>query len=155
MAIPEQLDHKLAADWFNTSFLSISLHRAYHCLGHLALSVLCHEYLPDSLKAATRKKRGKGIRRRVEPFSSIPRQAFLRIDKNKVELFSFLAMKIAAKQTEKQIVSTHSKDVFCTQPRDVHTPSCVHISRLGRHPHATPRGRWCESGVYQGVSPYC
>ena len=28
-------------------------------------------------------------------------------------------MKIAAKQTEKQIVSTHRKDVFCTQPRDV------------------------------------
>ena len=54
------------------------------------------EYLPDSLNAATRKKRGKGIRRRVEPSSSIPRnwQAFLRI--HETELFSFLAMKIAA-----------------------------------------------------------
>ena len=28
-------------------------------------------------------------------------------------------MKIAAKETEKQIVSTHRTDVFCTQPRDV------------------------------------
>ncbi len=85
------------------------------------VDVVFDEYLPDSLKAATRKKRGKGIRRRVEPSSSIPRnwQAFLRIDENKVELFSFLAMKIAAKETEKQIVSTHRTDVFCTQPRDV------------------------------------
>ena len=85
------------------------------------VDVVFDEYLPDSLKAATRKKRGKGVRRRVEPSSSIPRnwQAFLRIDENKVELFSFLAMKIAAKETEKQIVSTHRTDVFCTQPRDV------------------------------------
>ena len=85
------------------------------------MDVVFDEYLPESLKAATRKKRGKGIRRRVEPSSYIPRnwQAFLRIDKNKVELFSFLAMKIATKETEKQIVSTHRTDVFCTQPRDV------------------------------------
>ena len=83
------------------------------------VDVVFDEYLPDSLKAATRKKRGKGIRRRVEPSSSIPRnwQAFLRI--HETELFSFLAMKIAAKETEKQIVSTHRTDVFCTQPRDV------------------------------------
>ena len=75
------------------------------------VDVAFDKYLPDSLKAATRKKRGKRIRRRVEPSSSIPRnwQAFLRIDENKVELFSFLAVKIAAKE----------KDVFCTQPRDV------------------------------------
>ena len=85
------------------------------------VDVVFDVYLPDSLKAATRKKRGNGIRRRVEASSSIPRnwQAFLRIDENKVELFSFLAMKIAAKETEKQIVSTHRKDVLCTQPRDV------------------------------------
>ena len=85
------------------------------------VDVVFDEYLPDSLKAATRKKRGKGIRRRVEPSSSIPRnwQAFLWIDENNVELFSFLAMNIAAKETEKQIVSTHRTNVFCTQPRDV------------------------------------
>ena len=85
------------------------------------VDVVFGEYLPDSLKAATRKKRGKRIRRRVEPSSSIPWnwQAFLRIDENKVELFSFLAVKIAAKETEKQIVSTHRKDVLCTQARDI------------------------------------
>ena len=81
--------------------------------------VVFDEYLPGSLKAATRKKIGKCIRRPVERSSSIPRnwQGFLQIDENKVELFSFLAMKIAAKQTEKQIFSTHRKDVLCTQPR--------------------------------------
>ena len=93
------------------------------------VDVVFDEYLPDSLKAATRTKRGKCIRRRVEPSSSIPRnwQAFLRIDENKVELFSFLAMKMAAKETEKQIVSAHRTDVFCTQPRDVAgLASCTH-----------------------------
>lgn len=79
------------------------------------------EYCPESLKTDTRKKRGKGIRRRVEPSSSIPGnwQAFLRIDENKVELFAFLATRIATTETEKQIISTHHKDVLCTQPRDV------------------------------------
>ena len=61
------------------------------------------------MKAATRKKRDKSIRRRVEPSSSVPRkwQAFCQIDENNVELFSIIVMKIAAKQTEKQIVDTH------------------------------------------------
>ena len=93
------------------------------------VDVVFDEYLPDSLKAATWKKRGKGIRRRVEPSSSIPRnwQAFLRIDENKVELFSFLAMKIAAKETEKQIVSTHRPEMLLASLR-AHTrrqtPAC-------------------------------
>ena len=37
-----------------------------------SVDVVFDEYLPDSLKAATRKKRDKGIWRRVEPSSSIP-----------------------------------------------------------------------------------
>ncbi len=85
------------------------------------VDIVWDEYLQDSLKADTRKKRGKGIRRRVEPSSSIPGnwQAFLRIDENKVELFEFLATRITNTETEKQIISTHHKDVLCTQPRDV------------------------------------
>jgi hypothetical protein len=85
------------------------------------VDIVWDEYLPDSLKADTRKKRGKGIRRRVEPYSSIPGnwQAFLRIDENKVELFEFLATRIATTETEKQIISTHHKNVLCTQARDV------------------------------------
>ena len=85
------------------------------------VDIVWDEYFPESLKSDTRKKRGKGIRRRVEPHSSIPGnwQAFLRIDENKVELFAFLAMRIATAETTKQIISTNHKDVLCTQSRDV------------------------------------
>jgi hypothetical protein len=77
--------------------------------------------LQDSLKADTRKKRSKGILRRVEPSSSIPGnwQAFLCLDENKVELFAYLATMIGTTETEKQIISTHHKGVLCTQPQDV------------------------------------
>lgn len=85
------------------------------------VDIIWDEYFPDSLKADTRKKRGKGTRRRVEPSSSIPGnwQAFLRIDENKMELFAFLSTRIATVETEKQIISTNHKDVLCTQTRDV------------------------------------
>ena len=85
------------------------------------VDIVWDDYFPDSLKAETRKKRGEGIRRRVEPSSSIPGnwQAFLPIDENKVELFTFLATMAATIQTEKQINSTLHKNVLCSQPRDV------------------------------------
>ena len=56
------------------------------------LDVVWDEYFRDSLKAETCTKRGKGVRRRVEPSNAIPGKwdAFLRIAANKVELFSFL-----------------------------------------------------------------
>ena len=75
--------------------------------------------MPDSLKTDTRTKRGRGIRRRVEPSSSIPGnwQAFLRIDENNAELFSFLATRLAAQEGEKQVISTLHKDVVCTHAR--------------------------------------
>ena len=77
----------------------------------------CQTVLP----ADTRTKRGKGIRRRVEPSSAIPGnwQAFLRIDENKAELFSFLATRLAAQETDKQVISTLHKDVICTHARDI------------------------------------
>ena len=78
------------------------------------------EYFPESLKAETRSKRGKGVRRRVEPYNAIPGnwQEFLRIDDNKVELFSFLATCVTALDAGKQIISTHHAEVLCTQSRD-------------------------------------
>ena len=85
------------------------------------VDIVWDEYLTGSLKGGTRNRRGKGIRRRVEPSSSIPGncQAFLRIDENKVELFAYLASRVATTETEKQIITTHHKDMFCTQPRDI------------------------------------
>ena len=85
------------------------------------VDVVWDEYFPESLKAETRRKRGKGVRRRVEPSSAIPGKwkEFLRIDGNKVELFSFLATSVTALDTDKEIISNHHAEVLCTQPRDV------------------------------------
>ena len=66
------------------------------------LDVIWDVYRPDRLKAETRSKRGKGIRRRVEESSVIPKknwQAFLRIDENKTELFCFLGLRLAKIET--------------------------------------------------------
>ncbi len=84
------------------------------------LDVVWDEYSPESLNAETRSKRGKGVRRRVEPHNAIPGnwQEFLRIDDNKVELFSFLATYISALDTGKQIITTHRAEVICTRSRD-------------------------------------
>lgn len=84
------------------------------------VDVVWDEYLPDSLKAETRSKRGEGVRRRVEPCNAIPGnwQEFLRIDDNKTELFSYLAICVSAHDTGKQVISTHHADVLCSQPRD-------------------------------------
>ena len=50
-------------------------------------------YLTNSLKAATREKRGKGIRKRVAAENKCPGnwQQFLKEARNKVELNEFLA----------------------------------------------------------------
>ena len=84
------------------------------------LDVVWDEYFPESLKAETRSKRGKGVRRRVELHNAIPGnwQEFLRIDDNKVELFSFLATCVTALDTGKRIISTHHAEVLCTESRD-------------------------------------
>ena len=85
------------------------------------LDVVWDEYIADSLKADTRTRRGKDIRRRVEPSNSIPGnwQEFLRINDKKTELLSFLATRAATIATDKQVVSTCHTGVLCTQSRDV------------------------------------
>ena len=57
------------------------------------VDVVWDVYLPGSLKRTTRQKRGKGVRRRVSPSTTIPKswKDFLRVDDNKTELFKFLA----------------------------------------------------------------
>ena len=93
------------------------------------VDVVWDEYLPDSLKAETRSKRGKGIRRRVEPSSLLPSnwQQFLRIDQNKTELFAFLSTSVTSTTADKQIISTHHGEVKCSQPRDLSALApCTH-----------------------------
>ena len=57
------------------------------------VDVVFDTYRKDSLKSTTRRKRGKGIRRKVEENSQPPKDwaSFLRIDDNKTELFRFLS----------------------------------------------------------------
>ena len=84
------------------------------------LDTVWYQYLTDSLKAEARSKRGKGIRRRVEPSSIISGswQAFLRIDGNKTELFSLLANGVTALDSDKPILNKHDTVVLCNQARD-------------------------------------
>jgi len=85
------------------------------------VDIVWDEYLSESLKADTRSKRGKGVRRHIDPSIDIPGKwpEFLRIDDNKAELFSFLATSVTALDADKQIISTHHAEVICTQPRDI------------------------------------
>ena len=107
---------KTLCDYATQVFLPYITSQLQHAIRE---DVFWDEYMPDSLKADSRTKRGRGIRRRVEPSSSIPGnwQAFLRINENKVELFSFLATRLAAQETEKQVISALHKDVVCTHAR--------------------------------------
>jgi hypothetical protein len=68
-------------------------------------------YIPESLKADARSKRGKGVRRHVDPSSLIPGnwQAFLRIDDNKTELFSFLAINERLAPMERYVILLYDR----------------------------------------------
>ena len=93
------------------------------------LDIVWDEYWPDSLKAETRVKRGKGVRRRVVASTTIPGnwKEFLSVDENKVELFSFLATSTASIYSNKKVISTLHTDVLCNQPRDLSRLSpCTH-----------------------------
>ena len=71
--------HDYAADVFmpyNTSYLE-----------HVTrLDIIWDKYVPESLKADARSKRGKGVRRHVESSSAVPGnwQAFLRMTKTRL-----------------------------------------------------------------------
>ncbi|KAH3845743.1 hypothetical protein DPMN_088029 [Dreissena polymorpha] len=56
------------------------------------VDVVWDEFCEDSLKASTRGKRGKVIRRRIQTESAILGnwESFLRIDDKKTELFTYL-----------------------------------------------------------------
>ena len=81
------------------------------------LDVVWDTYIPDSIKASTREKRGKGIRRKVAGKNKVPTnwKGFLRDEKNKQELFEFLSTKIVA------FDYAESKEVFVTKGQNVLT----------------------------------
>ncbi|CAH3151254.1 unnamed protein product [Porites lobata] len=75
------------------------------------VDIVWDEYRPDSLKAETRVKRGKGVRRRVKASTPIPAHW----------------QEVPCIETEKQVLSTIQSDVVCTQSKNVSrlTP-CTH-----------------------------
>ena len=79
------------------------------------------QYLENSLKQQARNIRGTGQRRRVLASSPIPNnwQKFLRVDSNKVELFSFLNAKMKdITSAEKTLTLTDGEGVICVPQRD-------------------------------------
>ena len=62
-------------------------------------------------------------------------QEFLRIDDNKAELFSYLAICVSALDASKQVICTHHADVLCSQPRGLGTSGlapCTHVEADSR-----------------------
>ena len=80
------------------------------------LDLVWDRYIEDSLKGTARAKRGKGIRRRVLAGGAIPGnwRDFLRVDKNKIELFNFLSRALldAFNQEGKQLVITNGESIL-------------------------------------------
>ena len=80
-------------EYFNTIFAPYVLHQLETAN---RVDLVFDEYRQDSLKAATREKRGSGQRRKVLPNALIPCdwKGFLRVDENKTELFRYLSEKV-------------------------------------------------------------
>lgn len=62
------------------------------------IDLVWDEYVENSLKATTRRKRRSGVRQRVAPDNKLPRfwKDFLREEKNEQELFGFLAQSVTS-----------------------------------------------------------
>ena len=78
--------------------------------------LLQDRYVANSLKASTRVKRGKGVRRRIVAGAIIPGdwKGFLHVESNKVELFKFLSevLLVSFSQEDKQLVITDNESAI-------------------------------------------
>jgi hypothetical protein len=101
-----------------------------HCgQRHGRIEVVFDVYYENSLKGETRRKRGIGGRRKLTANSRPPKawNTFLRCDKNKTELFGFLADKIAGMICETAIFVTKDEHVLINNEGDVsHISPCNH-----------------------------
>ena len=82
------------------------------------LDIVWDEYIENSLKATTRGKRGSGVWQRVTADNKLPRnwKEFLWVDQNKQQLFKYLAECVTSIDAEKQVISTHGKQVLSIMP---------------------------------------
>ncbi len=82
------------------------------------VDVVWDTYIRNSLKASTRERRDKGIRRRVSATTLLPMKwdDFLRVAENKTELFKFLSeqLKKYPVHNGKMVYATNEKDVLST-----------------------------------------
>ena len=78
--------------------------------------IVWYTHKDHSLKAHTRTQRGKGVRWMVTGNFCVPHnwQEFLREDRNKADLFAFLAMHIETMQPGKTVITTHNEHVLST-----------------------------------------
>ena len=86
-------------------------------------------YWKDNLKSTTRRMRGKGIRRDVEGNKQVPSnlKEFLRVDKNKSELFHLTIDRIVDEEFPGLMIVTRDDEVLSSSPRDLAVlMSCTH-----------------------------
>ena len=81
------------------------------------VDVVFDDYRDASLKAATRMKRGTGVRIRVEGRKKLPKNwhQFLREDGNKTELFNLLSDNVTAETFPGVVVMTRGKELRCSE----------------------------------------
>jgi hypothetical protein len=91
------------------------------------VDVVWDTYRPDSVKEATREKRGKGARKKVSDKTKLPKNwnSFLLDAANKQELFALLSEKVRylSCPEDKVVVITAGEDVISSGPP---MPSCNH-----------------------------
>jgi len=127
------------------------------------LDLVWDSYKDGSLKTATREKRGKGVRRRVVSTAAIPGnwQSFLRVDANKVELFTFLSDVLVQSfhDEAKELVVTDGEAVICL-PRqedesslapcgqeEADTRIMLHVAHAAEHDHRRIQVRTVDTDV--------
>ena len=99
------------------------------------VDIVWDRYISDSIKAATREKRGKGIRMKVAGKNKVPGNwsGFLRDEGNKQELFQFLSQKISS------FDYPVGKEVFVTSDVNVLTKGSSHDMLPCDHEEADTR----------------
>ena len=101
-------------------------------LSHVSrLDLVWDQYDTNSLKAATRAKRGIGIRRKVMATADLPRNwaDFLRNDDNKTELFHFLSARLATTTVagnKRLVVTDGCHALSCQLETDSALDPCSH-----------------------------
>ena len=100
------------------------------------VDIVWDRYSSNSLKAATRKKRGEGVRKHVTGATKVPGKwaDFLKNDQNKTELFNFLSEKVSGQSfpSGKSIYISHGR---ATLTNEGNSANEVVESAMGRTNH--------------------